>query len=134
MTRPLPQPVRIYRVGGSVRDELLGRPVRDQDFVVVGATPEIMLASGFLPVGKDFPVFLHPQTRDEYALARTERKHGRGYRGFQFFATPEVTLEDDLARRDLTINAMARAPDAAALHQLVTAWQPDAASQRRAAA
>jgi tRNA nucleotidyltransferase (CCA-adding enzyme) len=111
MTRPLPQPVRIYRVGGSVRDELLGRPVRDQDFVVVGATPEIMLASGFLPVGRDFPVFLHPETRDEYALARTERKHGRGYRGFQFFATPEVTLEDDLARRDLTINAMALAPD-----------------------
>ena len=111
MTRPVPQPVRIYRVGGSVRDELLGRPVRDQDFVVVGATPEIMLASGFLPVGKDFPVFLHPETREEYALARTERKHGRGYRGFQFFATPEVTLEDDLARRDLTINAMARAPD-----------------------
>ena len=111
MTRPLPQPVRIYRVGGSVRDELLGRPVRDHDWVVVGATPEIMLASGFLPVGKDFPVFLHPESRDEYALARTERKHGRGYRGFQFFATPDVTLEDDLERRDLTINAMARAPD-----------------------
>jgi tRNA nucleotidyltransferase (CCA-adding enzyme) len=111
MTRPLPQPVRIYRVGGSVRDELLGRPVGDHDWVVVGATPEIMLASGFMPVGKDFPVFLHPETRDEYALARTERKHGRGYRGFQFFATPEVTLEDDLARRDLTINAMARAED-----------------------
>jgi tRNA nucleotidyltransferase (CCA-adding enzyme) len=111
MTRPLPQPVRIYRVGGSVRDELLGRPVNDSDFVVVGATPEIMLASGFLPVGKDFPVFLHPETRDEYALARTERKQGRGYRGFQFFATPDVTLEEDLRRRDLTINAMARAPD-----------------------
>ena len=111
MTRPLPQPVRIYRVGGSVRDELLGRAVNDSDFVVVGATPEIMLASGFLPVGKDFPVFLHPQTRDEYALARTERKQGRGYRGFQFFATPDVTLEEDLRRRDLTINAMARAFD-----------------------
>lgn len=111
MTRPLPQPVRIYRVGGSVRDELLGRPVNDTDFVVVGATPEIMLASGFLPVGKDFPVFLHPQTRDEYALARTERKQGRGYRGFQFFATPDVTLDEDLRRRDLTINAMARGPD-----------------------
>jgi tRNA nucleotidyltransferase (CCA-adding enzyme) len=110
MTRRLPQPVRIYRVGGSVRDELLGRPHADHDFVVVGATPEIMLASGFLPVGKDFPVFLHPETRDEYALARTERKHGRGYRGFQFFATPEVTLEEDLRRRDLTINAMARGP------------------------
>jgi tRNA nucleotidyltransferase (CCA-adding enzyme) len=100
--------VRIFRVGGSVRDELLGRPHADHDFVVVGATPEIMLASGFLPVGKDFPVFLHPTTRDEYALARTERKNGRGYRGFQFFATPDVTLEEDLRRRDLTINAMAR--------------------------
>ncbi|HEY3563378.1 MAG TPA: multifunctional CCA tRNA nucleotidyl transferase/2'3'-cyclic phosphodiesterase/2'nucleotidase/phosphatase, partial [Casimicrobiaceae bacterium] len=87
---------------------MLGRPHADHDFVVVGATPEIMLASGFLPVGKDFPVFLHPTTRDEYALARTERKHGRGYRGFQFFATPDVTLEEDLRRRDLTINAMAR--------------------------
>jgi len=111
MTRPLPQPVRIYRVGGSVRDELLGRPVNDSDYVVVGATPEIMLASGYLPVGKDFPVFLHPETHDEYALARTERKEGRGYRGFRFFATPDVTLEEDLRRRDLTINAMARAPD-----------------------
>ncbi len=111
MTRPLPQPVRIYRVGGSVRDELLGPPGGDRDWVVVGATPEIMLASGFTPVGKDFPVFLHPETREEYALARTERKHGRGYRGFEFFATPDVTLEDDLRRRDLTINAMARAPD-----------------------
>ena len=111
MTRRLPPPVRIYQVGGSVRDELLGRPLADRDFVVVGATPEIMLASGFVPVGKDFPVFLHPDTHDEYALARTERKHGHGYRGFQFFATPDVTLEEDLARRDLTINAMARAPD-----------------------
>ena len=111
MTRPLPQPVRIYRVGGSVRDELLGRPVNDSDFVVVGATPEIMIASGYLPVGKDFPVFLHPESRDEYALARTERKAGRGYRGFRFFATPDVTLEEDLRRRDLTINAMARGAD-----------------------
>jgi tRNA nucleotidyltransferase (CCA-adding enzyme) len=111
MTRPLPQPVRIYRVGGSVRDELLQIPSGDDDWVVVGATPEIMVASGFMPVGKDFPVFLHPDTHDEYALARTERKHGRGYRGFEFFATPDVTLEDDLRRRDLTINAMARAPD-----------------------
>ena len=111
MTRPLPPPVRVYRVGGAVRDELLGRPVSDRDWVVVGATPEIMLASGFLPVGKDFPVFLHPETREEYALARTERKHGRGYRGFRFFATPEVTLEEDLRRRDLTVNAMARTPD-----------------------
>ncbi len=111
MTRPLPQPVRIYRVGGSVRDELLGLPAGDRDWVVVGATPEIMLASGYRPVGKDFPVFLHPETQEEYALARTERKHGRGYRGFEFFATPDVSLEEDLARRDLTINAMARAPD-----------------------
>jgi tRNA nucleotidyltransferase (CCA-adding enzyme) len=111
MARPLPQPVRIYRVGGAVRDALIGRPVTDHDFVVVGATPEIMLASGFRAVGQDFPVFLHPDTSDEYALARTERKHGRGYRGFEFFASPDVTLEEDLARRDLTINAMARGDD-----------------------
>ncbi|HLX29320.1 MAG TPA: multifunctional CCA tRNA nucleotidyl transferase/2'3'-cyclic phosphodiesterase/2'nucleotidase/phosphatase [Casimicrobiaceae bacterium] len=108
MTRPLPQSVAIYRVGGSVRDELIGRKASDRDFLVVGATPEIMVASGFVPVGQDFPVFLHPETNEEYALARTERKHGRGYRGFQFFATPDVTLEEDLRRRDLTINAMAR--------------------------
>ena len=113
MAKPLPQPVRIYRVGGSVRDELLGRPVRDRDWVVVGATPQIMVASGFRPVGRDFPVFLHPDTNEEYALARTERKAGSGYRGFTFFASPEVTLEDDLARRDLTINAMARGEDGA---------------------
>jgi tRNA nucleotidyltransferase (CCA-adding enzyme) len=111
MARPLPQPVRIYSVGGAVRDELVGRAVTDRDYVVVGATPEIMLASGFRPVGQDFPVFLHPDTQDEYALARTERKHGRGYRGFEFFASPDVTLEEDLARRDLTINAMARDDD-----------------------
>jgi len=111
MARPRPQPFAVYRVGGSVRDELLGRTGSDRDWVVVGATPETMIASGYLPVGKDFPVFLHPDTREEYALARTERKHGRGYRGFEFFASPEVTLEDDLRRRDLTINAMARAPD-----------------------
>jgi tRNA nucleotidyltransferase (CCA-adding enzyme) len=108
MARPLPQPVHTYRVGGSVRDELLGRPQADRDWVVVGATPETMIASGFRPVGRDFPVFLHPETREEYALARTERKHGTGYRGFEFFASPDVTLEQDLARRDLTINAMAR--------------------------
>jgi tRNA nucleotidyltransferase (CCA-adding enzyme) len=100
--------VKIYRVGGSVRDELLGRPVADRDWVVVGATPEILIASGYKPVGRDFPVFLHRDTGEEYALARTERKHGRGYRGFEFFASPDVTLEEDLARRDLTINAMAR--------------------------
>ena len=108
MARPLPQPLRTYRVGGSVRDELLGRTPGDRDWVVVGATPEILIASGFRPVGRDFPVFLHPETREEHALARTERKQGRGYRGFEFFASPEVTLEQDLARRDLTINAMAR--------------------------
>lgn len=108
MTRQLRPPVRLYRVGGSVRDELLGLPAGDADWVVVGATPEMMIASGYMPVGRDFPVFLHPETKDEYALARTERKHGRGYRGFEFFATPDVTLEEDLRRRDLTINAMAR--------------------------
>lgn len=111
MARPQPQPFQVFRVGGSVRDELLGRPNADRDFVVVGATPEILVASGFTPVGRDFPVFLHPETREEYALARTERKHGQGYRGFEFFASPEVTLEEDLRRRDLTINAMARRPD-----------------------
>ena len=100
--------MKIYCVGGAVRDELLGRPVSDRDWVVVGTTPEEMLERGFLPVGKDFPVFLHPQTKEEYALARTERKTGRGYHGFAFHASPEVTLEEDLARRDLTINAMAR--------------------------
>ncbi len=105
--------VSIYRVGGSVRDELLGRVPGDRDWVVVGATPEIMTASGFRPVGRDFPVFLHPETSEEYALARTERKHGHGYRGFEFFASPDVTLEQDLERRDLTINAMARADDGA---------------------
>src|SRR5258708_22442556 len=105
MARPLPQPAKIYSVGGAVRDELLGRPHADHDFVVVGVTPETLLASGFRPVGRDFPVFLHPDTGDEYALARTERKHGRGYRGFEFFASPDVTLEDDLRRRDLTTNA-----------------------------
>jgi tRNA nucleotidyltransferase (CCA-adding enzyme) len=103
--------VKIYRVGGSVRDELLGRKVADRDFVVVGATPEQMTAAGYRPVGSDFPVFLHPQTNDEYALARTERKSGRGYRGFVFHTTPDVTLEADLARRDLTINAIARDDD-----------------------
>ncbi|HNQ76269.1 MAG TPA: multifunctional CCA addition/repair protein, partial [Pseudothauera hydrothermalis] len=100
--------MRCYLVGGAVRDALLGLPVKDRDWVVVGATPEQMLAQGFRPVGKDFPVFLHPETQEEYALARTERKTGRGYTGFAFHAAPEVTLEDDLARRDLTINAMAR--------------------------
>jgi tRNA nucleotidyltransferase (CCA-adding enzyme) len=99
--------MQTYRVGGAVRDALLGLPVRDHDWVVVGATPHEMITSGYLPVGKDFPVFLHPQTREEYALARTERKTARGYHGFAFHAEPDVTLEQDLARRDLTINAIA---------------------------
>jgi len=106
--------MQIYRVGGSVRDELLGLPVQDRDWVVVGASPEAMAAQGFLPVGKDFPVFLHPRTREEYALARTERKTARGYKGFAIHAAPEVTLEADLARRDLTINAIAVPADASA--------------------
>ncbi|HEY2864906.1 MAG TPA: multifunctional CCA addition/repair protein [Casimicrobiaceae bacterium] len=105
--------MKIYRVGGSVRDELLGLPVADRDFVVVGATPEQMIAAGYRPVGRDFPVFLHPETNEEYALARTERKSGRGYRGFVFHTAPDVTLEADLARRDLTINAIARGSDGA---------------------
>jgi tRNA nucleotidyltransferase (CCA-adding enzyme) len=100
--------MNIYAVGGAIRDELLGVPVQDRDYVVVGATPEQMVAQGYRPVGKDFPVFLHPQTQEEYALARTERKTAAGYHGFQFFYAPDVTLEEDLARRDLTINAMAR--------------------------
>jgi tRNA nucleotidyltransferase (CCA-adding enzyme) len=100
--------VKSYVVGGAVRDELLGLPVQDRDHVVVGATPEEMTAAGFRPVGRDFPVFLHPQTHEEYALARTERKSGRGYKGFTIYAAPDVTLEQDLERRDLTINAIAK--------------------------
>jgi tRNA nucleotidyltransferase (CCA-adding enzyme) len=99
--------MQVYKVGGAVRDRLLGLPVTDIDRVVVGATTEEMLAQGYRPVGADFPVFLHPKTGEEYALARTERKSGRGYGGFTFHASPEVTLEEDLIRRDLTINAMA---------------------------
>ena len=99
--------MQIYKVGGAVRDRLLGQPVTDIDWLVVGATVEQMLAQGFRPVGDDFPVFLHPQTGEEYALARTERKSGQGYGGFTFFASPDVSVEDDLIRRDLTINAMA---------------------------
>jgi len=100
-----------YVVGGAVRDDLLGIPVQDRDFVVVGATPEEMQQQGYKPVGKDFPVFLHPQTKEEYALARTERKSAPGYKGFVFHTEPNVTLEEDLVRRDLTINAIARAED-----------------------
>ena len=99
--------MQIYMVGGAVRDKLLGRPVNDHDWVVVGATPRQMIDLGYLPVGRDFPVFLHPETREEYALARTERKSGRGYRGFVVQSSPDVTLEEDLSRRDLTINAIA---------------------------
>lgn len=99
---------QVYLVGGAVRDDLLGIEVYDRDWVVVGATPQQMLDDGFQQVGKDFPVFLHPKTKEEYALARTERKAGQGYHGFEVFAEPSVTLEEDLVRRDLTINAMAR--------------------------
>ncbi len=102
-----PDHIQVYAVGGAVRDRLLGLPVKDRDYVVVGATPEDMTALGFRPVGKDFPVFLHPVTQEEYALARTERKTARGYKGFAVYAAPDVTLEEDLRRRDLTINAMA---------------------------
>jgi tRNA nucleotidyltransferase (CCA-adding enzyme) len=103
--------MQTYVVGGAVRDALLGLPVKDHDHVVVGATPDDMIAQGFRPVGKDFPVFLHPKTQEEYALARTERKTAPGYKGFVFHTSPDVTLEDDLVRRDLTINAIARADD-----------------------
>ena len=99
--------MQIYMVGGAVRDQLLGLPVNDRDWVVVGATPEQMQALGYLPVGKDFPVFLHPETHEEYALARTERKTAPGYKGFAFHTAQDVTLEQDLARRDLTINSIA---------------------------
>ncbi len=99
--------MKTYRVGGCVRDKLLKQPIKDRDWVVVGASPAEMLQQGFKPVGKDFPVFLHPKTKEEYALARTERKTAPGYTGFEFHATPEVTLEEDLQRRDLTINAIA---------------------------
>lgn len=100
--------MKIYLVGGAVRDQLLGVPFKDRDYVVVGSTVDEMLKNGFTPVGKDFPVFLHPNTKDEYALARTERKSGLGYKGFEIYASPDVTLEQDLQRRDLTINAMAQ--------------------------
>ncbi|HVR49221.1 MAG TPA: multifunctional CCA addition/repair protein [Pseudorhodoferax sp.] len=111
--------MEIYKVGGAVRDALMGLPVNDHDWVVVGASPQQMLEAGYLPVGKDFPVFLHPKTHEEYALARTERKTARGYHGFAFHAAPDVTLEQDLARRDLSINAMAQPADAQGLDGLV---------------
>lgn len=107
--------MQIYLVGGAVRDKLLGLPVHERDYVVVGESPESMLAAGFQAIGKEFPVFLHPKTKEEYALARTERKVSKGYKGFEFFADPSVTLEQDLLRRDLTINAIAE-DDAGHLH------------------
>jgi len=103
--------MNIFIVGGAVRDELLGFQVKDKDFVVVGSTPEAMLNAGYMPVGKDFPVFLHPKTHEEYALARTERKTAKGYKGFTVHAAPDVTLEQDLSRRDFTINAIAKSDD-----------------------
>ena len=103
--------MKTYLVGGAVRDKLLGLPVKEKDWVVVGATPQALLDLGYKSVGKDFPVFLHPETQEEYALARTERKTGKGYHGFEFQAAPGVTLEEDLKRRDLTINALAEGPD-----------------------
>ena len=112
--------MQVFVVGGAVRDALMGQRVNDRDWVVVGSTPEAMSAQGFVPVGKDFPVFLHPKSREEYALARTERKTARGYKGFAVQADPDVTLEEDLARRDLTVNAMA-VPEALA-HALPSAW------------
>jgi tRNA nucleotidyltransferase (CCA-adding enzyme) len=100
--------MKVYAVGGAIRDTLMGLPVSDIDYVVVGSTVEEMIAQGYRPVGKDFPVFLHPETQAEYALARTERKSGIGYKGFHFYADSTVSLEQDLERRDLTINAMAQ--------------------------
>ncbi|WP_374382594.1 multifunctional CCA addition/repair protein [Thermomonas sp.] len=113
MSKPLPAHVRTYLVGGAVRDDLLGLPAGDRDFVVVGATTQDMLAAGFRQVGRDFPVFLHPETGEEHALARTERKAGRGHAGFVVHADPTVTLVEDLRRRDFTLNAIARADDGA---------------------
>ena len=110
--------LQVYIVGGAVRDALLGQPPGDRDWVVVGATPEDMARRGFIPVGGDFPVFLHPRTKEEYALARTERKSGRGYKGFTFYTGADVTLEQDLLRRDLTVNAIARTPQGQLLDPL----------------
>ena len=123
--------MQIYLVGGAVRDQLLGRPVHDRDWVVVGATPEEMSAQGFVPVGKDFPVFLHPETHEEYALARTERKSGRGYRGFVVHTAPDVTLQEDLARRDLTINAIAAPEGWTSTNELVDPYHGQQDLQRK---
>ena len=103
--------MKIYLVGGAVRDKILGIPVNDKDYLVVGSTPEEMVKLGYKPIGKDFPVFLHPKTKEEYALARTEKKVGKGYHGFKFYTSPDVTLEEDLRRRDITINAIAEDED-----------------------
>ena len=103
--------MKIYLVGGAVRDKILGIPVNDKDYLVVGSTPEEMVKLGYKPIGKDFPVFLHPKTKEEYALARTERKFGKGYHGFKFYTSPDITLEEDLKRRDITINAIAEDED-----------------------
>ncbi len=119
--------MQIYLVGGAVRDRLLGLPVKDCDYVVVGATPEQLLAQGYRAVGKDFPVFLHPHTQQEYALARTERKTAKGYKGFEVHASPDVTLQEDLARRDFTINAIAQAADG----QLIDPFGGQADCQRK---
>ncbi|WP_211827871.1 hypothetical protein [Kistimonas asteriae] len=119
--------MKIYLVGGAVRDRLLGLPVKDRDWVVVGSTPSAMKAQGFRPVGKDFPVFIHPKTGEEYALARTERKSGHGYAGFTFHTSPDVTLEEDLLRRDLTINAMAESDNG----ELIDPYQGHADLQNR---
>lgn len=110
--------LQVYMVGGAVRDALLGQHAGDRDWVIVGATPEEMVKRGFIPVGGDFPVFLHPKTKEEYALARTERKSGRGYKGFTFYTGVDVTLEDDLRRRDLTVNAMAQSDTGALIDPL----------------
>ena len=103
--------MQVYLVGGAVRDALMGLSVKERDWVVVGSSPQAMLAQGYKQVGKDFPVFLHPKTKEEYALARTERKTGHGYDGFEVYASPHVTLKEDLLRRDLTINAIAQDQD-----------------------
>lgn len=118
MKDPVVKGLDVYIVGGAVRDDLLGLPAGDRDWVVVGTDPASMERRGFIPVGGDFPVFLHPVTKEEYALARTERKSGRGYRGFTFYTGTDVTLEDDLGRRDLTVNAIARAPDGSLIDPL----------------
>lgn len=123
--------MQIYMVGGAVRDGLLGLPVKDRDWVVVGATPEAMTALGYLPVGRDFPVFLHPETREEYALARTERNTARGYRGFVVHAAPDVTLEEDLARRDLTINSIASYHDSTGANAIIDPYSGQKDLDRR---